>query len=53
MLEKDNLTLEKSKEFSEALDKNNTCLNSFIQLFNLWSKMTLDERGECINNLLW
>ncbi len=52
-LNRDNLKSDKAKYFSEALDKNNTSLNSFIQLFNLWSQMSSDERGECIDNLLW
>lgn len=52
-LDRENLKSDKAKNFSETLDKNNTSLNSFIQLFNLWSEMTSEERGECIDNLLW
>ena len=52
-LDKENLKSDKAKKFSETLDKNNTSLNSFIQLFNLWSQMSPDERGECIDKLLW
>lgn len=43
---------EKSKEFEEVLRNCNTNINVFIRLFNLWSRMNVDERGECIDKLV-
>ena len=43
----------KSKEFEEMLEKFNTNINVFIRLFSLWSRMNTDERGECIDKLVW
>ena len=44
---------EKSKEFEKEIEAYNTNLNVFIKLFNMWSQMTTDERGKCIDKLLW
>ena len=45
--------LEKAKEFEQLLKDYNTNINVFIKLFNMWSKMNTDERGECIDKLVW
>ena len=45
--------LEKSKEFENLLKSYNTNINVFIKLYNLWSRMSVDERGECIDKLVW
>mgnify|MGYP003289266390 CR=1 FL=1 len=44
---------EKTKEFEQLLRNRNTDLNSFIELYNKWSQMTPQERGECIDKLVW
>lgn len=46
-------TQKKSKEFEILLRNRNTDLNTFIELFNKWSKMNTEERGECIDKLVW
>lgn len=40
------------ENFIAHLDKYNTNLNVFIKLFNLWSRMNPDERGEVIDKKL-
>lgn len=52
-LHREYLKSENAKNFSEELDNNNVCLNSFIKLLNLWSNMSPEERGECIDYLSW
>ena len=42
----------KVKKFIRYLDQYNTNLNVFIKLFNLWSTMNPDERGEVIDKKL-
>lgn len=44
---------EKSKKFEDELEKCNTNINVFIKLFKLWSEMNSEERGECIDKLIW
>lgn len=46
-------TSPKAVEFEDAIHKCNTNLNVFIKLFNMWSQMSTNERGECIDKLLW
>ena len=43
----------KVENFIDHLRNYNTNLNVFIALFNLWSQMTPDERGEVIDKELW
>lgn len=43
----------KVDNFITHLRNYNTNLNVFIKLFNLWSMMTPDERGEVIDKELW
>lgn len=45
--------LEKAKEFEQLLQDYHTNINVFIKLFNMWTKMNTDERGECIDKLVW
>ena len=40
------------ENFIAHLDKYNTNLNVFIRLFNIWSEMNSDERGEVIDKKL-
>lgn len=40
------------ENFIAHLDKYNTNLNVFIRLYNLWSEMSSDERGEVIDKKL-
>lgn len=44
---------EKSKHFEQSLKNHNTDINTFIKLFNEWTEMTPNERGECIDKLVW
>lgn len=39
-------------KFKEEMDKNNTNLNVFIKLFNMWTDLTLDERSYIIDKYL-
>ena len=52
-IHREKLQSENAKKFSKTLDAYNTSLESFIKLHNLWTEMTVEERGECIDNLLW
>lgn len=40
------------ENFISYLEKYHTNLNVFIKLFNLWSRMSPDERGEVISKKL-
>ena len=42
----------KVENFITHLKNYHTTLNTFIKLFNLWSEMNSDERGEVINKKL-
>ena len=42
---------EKSREFEVIISKNHTNINSFIELFNCWIDMNIDERSECVDKL--
>ena len=42
----------KVEDFISHLNMYNTKLNVFIKLFNIWSVMTPDERGEVIDKKL-
>ena len=42
----------KVENFIDYLDKYDTNLNVFIKLFNIWDRMTPDERGEVIDKKL-
>lgn len=44
---------EKARQFEQALKNYHIDLNSFIKLINKWVDMTSDERGECIDKLMW
>lgn len=44
--------MDNAENFIAHLDKYNTNLNVFIKLFNLWDRMTPDERGEVIDKKL-
>lgn len=52
-LNRENLQSDKAIEFCRELDEHNTDLNTFIKLYNKWADMNTDERGECIDNILW
>ena len=41
-----------AENFIAYLEKYNTNLNVFIKLFNIWSRMNPDERGEVISKKL-
>lgn len=36
------------KEFKECLDMHNANLATFIKLYNIWSQLSPDERGDLI-----
>ena len=43
---------EKIQKFIDTLESYNSDLNAFIRLFNLWTGLTADERGEIIDRKL-
>lgn len=52
-IHREKLQSDNAKKFSKTLDAYNASLESFIKLYNLWIEMTVEEREECIDNLLW